>query len=122
MESMSSEAAETKIDELSEILNKVLQIITKALDDLTVKMVGLEERVYSLDQRINDLQNKAQNIKISQPIRQIIQQSNDSKGIPVNSPKIIKDNTESQQKTPVPTGGLVNTELKDLFKKLKKGK
>ncbi|MHA1270746.1 MAG: hypothetical protein ACTSPY_13215 [Candidatus Helarchaeota archaeon] len=121
MESISSEATETKINELSDILNEVLQIITKALDDLTFKMVGLEEKVNALNQRIYNLQQRAQNIRIAPRT----QTSVVSKPISVNnaSQSTIDQNNQTSSassKPAVPTKVAVNTELKNLFKKLKK--
>jgi len=123
MESISSEATETKINELSDVLNKVLQIITKALDDLTVKMVGLEEEIYFLEQKIENIQRRSKNIQASlsrQEVSQKVVTNKETKPpttqTQINQPQ--KQTTENVK--PVPLRSAVNTELKDLFKKLKK--
>jgi len=127
METISSEGTETKLNELSDVLNKVLQVITKALDDLTVKMVILEEKVYNLDQRLNELQVKIQDKKeqiarnqsalaVAQPAP-IASSFQATAGQETNN-SAAKE--ESKQLTPTSARAAVSSELKDLFKKLKK--
>ena len=119
MESISSEGTETKINELSEILNKVLQIITRALDELTVRMVSLEENVNRIDQKFSMLQNRAENIKITEVTIQPIQATSAES---LAAPELINDETKetTKQSTEIPSGAAVSDELKKLFKKMKK--
>ena len=52
MASISEDSAEQRINELMEILDKVMQIIMNSVDQLTVRIQGLEGNIHNVMNRV----------------------------------------------------------------------